>query len=200
MLLVDFVLPNFADPNVWLSMLTLTFLEIVLGVDNIIFVSIVANQLPRGEQSKARNYGLILALVFRLVLLLGIGFILSLDKPLFFVDFIKIEGEALALSVKDLILMGGGIFLMYKSTQEIHDKIEGNEHDVKVKNTTTMTSVILQICLVNIVFSFDSILTAIGMTPDIFVMMVAVIVSIVVMMLFSGAVSSFINAAFSSAA
>ncbi len=193
MLLVDFVLPNFADPNVWLSMLTLTFLEIVLGVDNIIFVSIVANQLPRGEQSKARNYGLILALVFRLVLLLGIGFILSLDKPLFLVDFIKVEGEPLAMSVKDLILMGGGIFLMYKSTQEIHDKIEGNEHDVKVKNTTTMTSVILQICLVNIVFSFDSILTAIGMTPDIFVMMVAVIASIVVMMLFSGAVSSFIN-------
>ena len=193
MLLVDFVLPNFADPNVWLSMLTLTFLEIVLGVDNIIFVSIVANQLPRGEQSKARNYGLILALVFRLVLLLGIGFILSLDKPLFLVDFIKVEGEPLAMSVKDLILMGGGIFLMYKSTQEIHDKIEGNEHDVKVKNTTTMTSVILQICLVNIVFSFDSILTAIGMTPDIFVMMVAVIASIVVMMLFSSAVSSFIN-------
>jgi predicted tellurium resistance membrane protein TerC len=193
MLLVDFTLPNLASSEVWLSLLTLTFLEIVLGVDNIIFVSIVANQLPKKEREKARSYGLVLALVFRLLLLLGIGWILSLTKPIFTLDFIKDHGMPLDISVKDLILMGGGLFLLYKSTQEIHEKLEGHGTDVKTAKTSSMASVIMQICLVNIVFSFDSILTAIGMTQEIFVMMVAVILSILVMMLFSTAVSEFIN-------
>jgi predicted tellurium resistance membrane protein TerC len=191
--IVDMTLPNFASPEIWLSLLTLTFLEIVLGVDNIIFVSIVANQLPRSEQPKARNYGLMLALVFRLILLLGIGFILSLDQPVVTVPFLTAHGEPIGLSVKDLILLAGGIFLIYKSTAEIGEKLEGAEHDVKTKANTSMASVIFQICIVNIVFSFDSILTAIGMTQEIFVMMVAVIVSIAVMMLFAGAISRFIN-------
>jgi predicted tellurium resistance membrane protein TerC len=193
MLLVDFTLPNLASSEVWLSLLTLTFLEIVLGVDNIIFVSIVANQLPKKDREQARRYGLVLALVFRLLLLLGIGWILSLTKPIFTLDFIKDHGMPLDISVKDLILMGGGLFLLYKSTQEIHEKLEGHGTDVKTAKTSSLTSVIIQICLVNIVFSFDSILTAIGMTQDIFVMMVAVILSILVMMLFSSAVSEFIN-------
>lgn len=193
MLLVDLTLPNLASPDVWLSLLTLTFLEIVLGVDNIIFVSIVANQLPRKDRPKARRYGLILALVFRLLLLLGIGWILSLTQPVFTIDFIKDHGLPIGLSVKDLILMGGGLFLLYKSTQEIHEKLEGHGTDVKTAKTSSLRSVIFQICLVNIVFSFDSILTAIGMTQDVFIMMVAVIISILVMMLFSTAVSEFIN-------
>ena len=194
-LLVDFSLPNFSSPDIWLSLVTLTFLEIVLGVDNIIFVSIVANQLPRNEQPKARNYGLMLALAFRLILLLGIGFILSLDKPVVQIPFInEHDGDPLGLSVKDIILMLGGIFLIYKSTQEIGEKLEGGNHSESEKATnTTLFSVILQICVVNIVFSFDSILTAIGMTQEIFVMMVAIIVSIGVMMVFSSAISSFIN-------
>jgi predicted tellurium resistance membrane protein TerC len=193
MFLLDLTLPNFADSTVWLSLITLTFLEIVLGVDNIIFVSIVANQLPRSEQGKARNIGLILALVFRLLLLLGIGFILSLNDPVFKLDFIKEHGQPLALSIKDFILLGGGLFLLYKSTQEIHEKLEGDLHEVKTKANTSMNSVIIQICIVNIVFSFDSILTAIGMTPDVVIMMIAVILSIGVMMLFSEVVSKFIN-------
>jgi predicted tellurium resistance membrane protein TerC len=196
MLLVDFTLPNFASSEVWLSLITLTFLEIVLGVDNIIFVSIVANQLPKADRPKARNYGLILALVFRLILLLAIGWILSLSAPIFHIDFLKdhANGDApMGISIKDLILIGGGLFLLYKSTQEIHEKLEGHGTEVKTAKSSSMTSVILQICLVNIVFSFDSILTAIGMTQEIFVMMVAVIVSILVMMLFSSAVSEFIN-------
>lgn len=192
-LLVDFTLPNFASPDIWMSMLTLTFLEIVLGVDNIIFVSIVANQLPRAEQPKARNYGLILALVFRLILLLGIGFILSLDKPVLEVPFIQDHGQAVGLSIKDIILLLGGIFLIYKSTQEIGEKLEGHGTDAQKAANTTLFGVILQICVVNIVFSFDSILTAIGMTQEIVVMMIAVIISILVMMLFSGAISTFIN-------
>ncbi len=193
-LLVDFTLPNFASPDIWLSLITLTFLEIVLGVDNIIFVSIVANQLPRAEQPKARNYGLMLALVFRLILLLGIGFILSLDKPILEVPFMTNHGEPIGLSVKDLILLFGGLFLIYKSTQEIGEKLEGHNHsDGKKKANSTMASVIFQICVVNIVFSFDSILTAIGMTQEIVVMMIAVIISIFVMMIFSGPISTFIN-------
>jgi predicted tellurium resistance membrane protein TerC len=193
MFLIDLHIPNFADSSVWLSLITLTFLEIVLGVDNIIFVSIVANQLPRSEQPKARNLGLMLALGFRLILLLGIGFILSLDEPLFKIDFVRDHGQPLALSIKDFILMGGGVFLLYKSTQEIHEKLEGDAHEMKTKANTSLTSVILQICLVNIVFSFDSILTAIGMTSDVVIMMIAVILSIGVMMLFSEVVSKFIN-------
>ncbi len=193
-LLVDFTLPNFASPDIWLSLITLTFLEIVLGVDNIIFVSIVANQLPRAEQPKARNYGLMLALVFRLILLLGIGFILSLDKPILEVPFRANHGEPIGLSVKDLILLFGGLFLIYKSTQEIGEKLEGHNHsDGKKKANSTMASVIFQICVVNIVFSFDSILTAIGMTQEIVVMMIAVVISIFVMMIFSGPISTFIN-------
>jgi predicted tellurium resistance membrane protein TerC len=182
-LLVDLTLPNFASPDIWLSLITLTFLEIVLGVDNIIFVSIVANQLPKAEQPKARNYGLVLALVFRLVLLLFIGFILSLDKPIFEVPFIREHGEAVGLSIKDIILLLGGIFLIYKSTQEIGEKAAN----------TTLFGVILQICVVNIVFSFDSILTAMGMTSEVVIMMIAVVISILVMMQFSGPISTFIN-------
>lgn len=193
MFLVDFALPNFASADMWLSLLTLTFLEIVLGVDNIIFVSIVANQLPPAERPKARNYGLILALVFRLLLLMGIGWILSLSDPIFTVSFIKDHGMPLSMSIKDLILIGGGLFLLYKSTQEIHEKLEGHGQEIKTQKGVTMTNVIVQICLVNIVFSFDSILTAIGMTQDVSVMMIAVVISILVMMVFSNAVSSFIN-------
>jgi predicted tellurium resistance membrane protein TerC len=194
MLLIDFTLPNLASSEVWLSLLTLTFLEIVLGVDNIIFVSIVANQLPRKDRPKARSYGLMLALLFRILLLFGIGWILSLTQPVFSVNFMKEhDGGPMGISVKDLILIGGGLFLLYKSTQEIHEKLEGHGTDVKTSKSESLTSVIIQICLVNIVFSFDSILTAIGMTQDVFIMMVAVVVSILVMMQFSTAVSDFIN-------
>ena len=192
-MLIDLHSPNFASPDVWLGLLTLTFLEIVLGVDNIIFVSIVANQLAHNQQAKARNYGLMLALVFRLVLLLFIGWILSLDEAILHIPFIKDHGEAIGLSIKDLILLGGGIFLVYKSTAEIGEKLEGTHAELKERATSSMTSVILQICLVNIVFSFDSILTAIGMTQDVVVMMIAVVLSILVMMAFSGPISTFIN-------
>lgn len=181
----------------WISLIVLSFLEVILGVDNIIFVSIVANQLPQKLQAKARNYGLMLALVMRLLLLLGIGFILSLDKvgvlTIPFIDDMHAPGNPLVINVKDLILLAGGVFLIYKSTQEIGDKLEGHGHEVKTQKDATMTSVILQICVVNIVFSFDSILTAIGLTQIIWVMMVAVVVSIAVMMLFSEKVSHFIN-------
>ncbi|MBL7818150.1 MAG: TerC family protein [Saprospiraceae bacterium] len=192
-LLVDLTLPNFASGDIWLSLITLTFLEIVLGVDNIIFVSIVANQLPRQQQPKARNYGLLIAMGFRLILLLGIGFILSLDEPVLTIPFLEDHGHPLGLSYKDMILAAGGVFLLYKSTMEIHHKLEGKAEEVKAKASSSMVSVILQICVVNIVFSFDSILTAMGMTQEVVVMMIAVIISILVMMAFAGPISKFIN-------
>jgi predicted tellurium resistance membrane protein TerC len=192
-LLVDLSMPNFASGDMWLSLVTLTFLEIVLGVDNIIFVSIVANQLPRNQQAKARNYGLLIAMGFRLILLLGIGFILSLDEAVLTIPFIEDHGGPIGLSYKDMILAAGGVFLLYKSTIEIHHKLEGKSDEIKSKDGSGMVSVILQICVVNIVFSFDSILTAMGMTQDVAVMMIAVIISIIVMMAFAGPISKFIN-------
>ncbi len=179
--------------EIFISLITLTFLEIVLGVDNIIFVSIVAQQVEHSQQAKARNYGLLLAMGFRLLLLLGVGFILSLEEPLFQLPDFGIFDLPIQISFKDIILIGGGVFLLYKSTLEIHSKLEGEEEEIKSKKKMSLAQVILQICVVNIVFSFDSILTAIGMTKIIWVMMVAVVLSIGVMMVFSAAISKFIN-------
>lgn len=191
-LITLFSIPNFADPEIWISLLTLTFLEIVLGVDNIIFVSIVANRLPHNRQSKARNIGLLLAMAFRVLLLLGIGVIISMDQPLIHFAF-PFGGESIGLSFKDLVLMGGGIFLLYKSTTEIHHKLEDKHEEVHVNKKSSMQSVVFQIFLVNIVFSFDSILTAIGLSKEILIMMIAVVAAIGVMMLFAGPISHFIN-------
>lgn len=179
--------------EIFISLITLTFLEIVLGVDNIIFVSIVAQQVQHAQQAKARNYGLMLAMALRFILLLGVGFILSLEEPLFQLPDFGIFDLPMQISFKDLILIGGGIFLLYKSTLEIHHKLEGEEEEIEPKKKMSLAQVIVQICFVNIVFSFDSILTAIGMTKIIWVMMVAVVLSIGVMMLFSAAISKFIN-------
>jgi len=179
--------------EILISLVTLTFLEIVLGVDNIIFVSIVAQQVEHTQRAKARNYGLLLAMCFRLLLLLGVRFILSLEEPLFQLPDFGIFDLPIQISFKDLILIGGGIFLLYKSTLEIHSKLEGEEEEIETKKKMSLTQVILQICIVNLVFSFDSILTAIGMTKIIWVMMVAVMLSIGVMMVFSAAISKFIN-------
>lgn len=179
--------------EIFISLITLAFLEIVLGVDNIIFVSIVAQQVDHSQQAKARNYGLLLAMCFRLLLLLGVRFILSLEEPLFQLPDFGIFDLPIQISFKDIILIGGGIFLLYKSTLEIHSKLEGEEEEIKYKKKMSLVQVIIQICVVNIVFSFDSILTAIGMTKIIWVMMVAVVLSIGVMMLFSAAISKFIN-------
>lgn len=185
--------PDFSDPQIWLSLLTLTFLEIVLGVDNIIFISIVAGKLPQHQQKKARNLGLTLALFFRVALLLGITWIITLTNPLFSIDFLKVDGEPMGFSFKDLILLGGGIFLLFKSTSEIHEKLEGEDEDLKVSQKNAIAAVIVQIVLVDMVFSFDSILTAIGLSNEVVIMIIAVILSIFVMMRYAGEISHFIN-------
>lgn len=181
----------FAHPEAWISLLTLTFMEIVLGIDNIIFISLIANRLPAEQQDKARIIGLALALIFRIALLLSIKWIVGLTAPLFTIFEYEITGRG-------LILLLGGLFLLAKSTTEIAHKVEGEHPDaIKEKNiakkTATFSNVILQIILLDIVFSFDSILTAVGLTDQIIIMIMAVIISMVIMMIFAKPVSNFIN-------
>lgn len=179
----------FLQTETWVALATLTFLEIVLGVDNIIFISIVSNKLPEKQQPKARNLGLLLAMGFRILLLLGITWIIQLTDPLFTMPVIDEP-----ISVKDLILLGGGLFLLGKSVTEIHHKLEGGSaRKEEKKGTTSFTMVITQIILVDMVFSFDSILTAIGLVKEVLVMIIAVVISMLVMMAFAGAISRFIN-------
>ncbi len=176
----------FMQSETWIALLTLTFLEIVLGVDNIIFISIVSNKLPVNQQAKARNLGLSMALVFRIGLLLGISYIVRFTEPLFTVlnhDF----------SGRDLILTVGGLFLLFKSTMEIHHKMEGDPEKISSQTTKSFQSVILQIILLDIIFSFDSILTAVGLVDHVSIMIIAVVISMMIMMAAAGKISSFIN-------
>jgi predicted tellurium resistance membrane protein TerC len=178
----------FLHTEAWVALLTLTFLEVVLGIDNIIFISIVTNKLPQENQRKARNLGLILALVFRLLLLMSISYIIGLTEPIFTVgDF--------AMSSRDLVLAIGGLFLLAKSTSEIHHKIEGDAQETEGKKgkTRSFSATIIQIILLDIVFSFDSILTAIGLTEQLTIMVIAVVVAMIIMMVFAGSISAFIN-------
>jgi predicted tellurium resistance membrane protein TerC len=176
----------FLNPSTWIALLTLTFLEIVLGIDNIIFISIVSNKLPKEQQSKARNIGLSLALIFRIALLMGITYIITFTQPLFTVyshDF----------SVRDIILLAGGIFLIFKSTMEVHNKMEGAEGDGNDGKVHSLLTVIAQIIILDIIFSFDSILTAVGLTDELILMIIAVVISMGIMMFFSKNISDFIS-------
>lgn len=192
-----------SNPNAWVALLTLTFLEIILGIDNIVFLSIVSGKLPAKDQPKARRIGLTLAMAFRIILLFGITWVLSLQETLFHLDFGFFEAHVTGQS---LIIFGGGLFLLYKSVSEIHHKMEGEEESAKGKSASGLTGAIIQIALLNIVFSFDSILTAIGMIsmkspaeggfgPDgaIEIMILSIIISIGIMMIFAGPVSKFVN-------
>lgn len=198
---MDYNIDIFMLPATWVSLLTLTFLEIVLGVDNIIFISLVANKLPNEKRKNARNIGLLIALIVRVILLMCLSYIIGLTQPIFNLPIESLlkdmgvhdSAAAAAISVKDLILMLGGLFLIAKSTSEIHEKV-ANKHEEKIiKGGTVFSAVILQIVLIDIVFSFDSILTAIGLSKHIMVMIAAIIIAMIIMMLFSGAISELIN-------
>ncbi|MFZ1748537.1 MAG: TerC family protein, partial [Saprospiraceae bacterium] len=196
MLFTLLTFPDFGSSSVWLSLLTLTFLEIVLGVDNIIFISITSSKLPRELQSKATNIGLILAMVMRIVLLLGISILISMKAPWLEIDTSFVTA---GFSGQSIILILGGIFLLYKSVTEIHHKLEGEEADLKNGNGKKMSlsNAIIQITVINIVFSFDSILTAVGMTNGLegalIIMIIAVMVSVLIMMAFAVPVGRFVN-------
>jgi len=191
-------MPDFASSAVWMSLLTLTFLEIVLGVDNIIFISIASSKLEEKDQAKATNIGLVLAMVLRIVLLLGISVLIAMKDPWWTFDIGWIKG---GFSGQSIILVLGGIFLLYKSVTEIHHKLDieeehGANGGAKGKKST-LKQAIVQITLINIVFSFDSILTAVGMTNGVEgalpIMIIAVVVSVVIMMLFAVPVGRFVN-------
>lgn len=177
----------FLHPEAWISLLTLTFLEIVLGIDNIIFISIVSDRLPAENQKKARSIGLLLAIIIRVALLFGIAWIVTLTEPL-------ITIYEFDLSFRDLILISGGLFLLAKSVSEIHEKIEGEkEEELKNAKRLTVPKAIVQIVLLDVVFSFDSILTAVGLSDQIIIMVAAVIIALVIMLIFATKVSNFVN-------
>ena len=169
-----------------IALLTLTFLEIVLGIDNVIFISIVSNKLPEAKRAKTRNIGLSLALIFRVGLLFGISLLTTLVEPLFSVFNMEISG-------RDIIMMGGGLFLLFKSTMEIHHKMEGSHDEKEEKAAVSMAAVIGQIIVLDVIFSFDSILTAVGLTEHLPLMVTAVVISLIVMMVYSGRISAFIQ-------
>lgn len=175
-----------SDPQIWISLLTLTLLEIILGIDNIVFISLLSAKLPPEQQKKARQTGLMLALVTRIILLCGLAFMAKMTKPLF-----DIAGHP--ISGRDLILLTGGLFLIWKATHEIHDKLEGEDGEVTKRITPTFSAVIVQILLLDIVFSLDSVITAIGMVKQIPVMIAAVIIAVGFMLMFAGRISAFIE-------
>jgi len=175
-----------ANPEIWLSLLTLTALEIVLGIDNIVFIAVLVGKLPKGQQPRARRLGIILALIPRLVLLLAIAWVIGLTEPLF-----TVFGHG--FSGRDLILFAGGVFLIYKATHEIHGSLEGEEGEASARVHAQLTAVVVQIAIVNLVFSIDSIVTAIGMANEIWVMAAAIILSMIVMLLAAGPVGGFVE-------
>jgi len=176
----------FLTAEAWVALLTLTFLEIVLGVDNIIFISIVSNKLPESQQKKARFTGLSLALIFRIGLLFGITWIIGFTQPLFTLFDFDVSG-------RDLILALGGLFLIGKSTSEIHVKLEGETHEQEKTGSAKMGAIILQIIMLDIIFSFDSILTAVGLTKEVLIMVIAVIIAMIIMMAAAGGIARFIQ-------
>jgi len=192
------ILETFLLPSAWIALLTLAFLEIVLGVDNIVFLSIMSSKLPPDQQPKARRIGLLCAMVFRILLLFGISWLMQLTKPIFSFDTSWFDG---AISGQSLIIFLGGMFLLYKSVTEIHHKLEGMEETGREARKTSLFSVVIQIIALDIVFSFDSVLTAVGLVSfnefgyigAMTIMVTAVVSSVIVMLLFAGPVSKFVN-------
>jgi predicted tellurium resistance membrane protein TerC len=174
------------DPQIWIALATLTALEVVLGIDNVVFISILASKLPVAQQSKARRLGLMLAMGTRIALLFAITWVIRLTAPIFTVIGQEISG-------RDLILIGGGLFLLAKSTHEIHDKLEGESGRTARRIPPSFASVLVQIALLDIVFSLDSVITAVGMVDEIAIMIAAVVIAIGFMMLFAEPVSAFVE-------
>lgn len=185
-------------PETWISLTTLTVLEIVLGIDNIVFISILAGKLPADKQKKGMQLGLGLAMITRVLLLFSLTFIMTLTSTLFNMgDWVGVKDifgpEKMAISGRDLILILGGLFLIYKSTSEIHEKLEGAIHPEEAKGSISFWGVILQILILDIVFSLDSVITAVGMADHVEIMIAAVILAVIVMMFAATAISNFVN-------
>jgi predicted tellurium resistance membrane protein TerC len=175
-----------SDPQIWISLLTLTGLEIVLGIDNVIFISILAAKLPADQQPRARKLGLSLALITRILLLMSLAWMVKLTAPLFTI-------AGFAVSGRDLILLSGGLFLIVKSTMEIHEKLEGEVGHTSSRVAPKFAAVIVQILLLDIVFSLDSVITAVGMANELWVMVTAVMISIGIMLRYADSISEFVH-------
>lgn len=187
----------FINPDAWIALITLTFLEIVLGIDNIIFISIATGKLPLEQRKKATKLGMFLAMFMRIMLLMGISYLIAMKEPWFSIDFSWFNAQ---VSGQSIILFAGGLFLIYKSTKEIHEKVDlkgEEEKELKQSATKSFKNVIFQIILIDLVFSFDSILTAVGMTNGVagalYIMITAVIISVLIMMQFAVPVGNFVN-------
>ncbi|NOY97795.1 MAG: TerC family protein [Chloroflexi bacterium] len=174
------------NPEIWIGLISLTALEIVLGIDNVVFISILAGKLPEHQQARARRVGLSLALLTRIALLLSLVWIIGLTTPI-----VTIFGRG--VSGRDLILIAGGLFLLAKSTYEIHDKLEGSDGHANKRISPSFASVIVQILLLDIVFSLDSVITAVGMVEEIGVMIAAVVIAVIIMLVSAEAISDFVN-------
>jgi predicted tellurium resistance membrane protein TerC len=188
----------FTDPEAWVSLITLTVLEIVLGIDNVIFISILSDKLPKNQQEKGRKLGLAMAMITRVLLLLTITWVMKLTAPLFSLSgLLNITDpewvEKLAISGRDLILIIGGLFLIYKSTAEIHHKIEGEDENAEKVKRHSFWGTIFQIMLLDIVFSLDSVITAVGMAKHVEIMIAAVVIAVGIMMWASSGVANFVN-------
>lgn len=175
-----------SDPHAWVALVTLTALELVLGIDNVVFISILAGKLPVEKQKKARTIGLALALITRILLLLSLSWVIKLTAPL----FVMLGNE---ISGRDLILIGGGLFLLGKSTHEIHGSLEGEEGQASARLKRSFAAVIVQILLLDIIFSLDSVITAVGMVENVQIMIAAVVISVIVMIAFAGTLSRFVD-------
>jgi predicted tellurium resistance membrane protein TerC len=173
-------------PETWIAFVTLVALELVLGVDNIIFISILAGKLPQNQQNRARQTGILLAVITRVLLLLSLSWLIGLKEPLFTVSSLDVSG-------KDLILFAGGLFLIWKSTREIHEKLEGVEGQASAKVTGAFWNVVIQIMLLDIVFSLDSVITAVGMVNQLPIMVAAVVIAAIVMVFTSGPLAHFVE-------
>jgi predicted tellurium resistance membrane protein TerC len=177
-----------SDPQIWISLLTLTGLEIVLGIDNVIFISILSGKLPKDQQARARKLGLMLALVTRILLLCSISWMMGLTTTLFTIPVLNAP-----ITGKSLILLIGGLFLVGKSVVEIHEKLEGGDGHANPGKAASFAAVIVQILLLDIVFSLDSVITAVGMAEHLWVMIVAVVIALGIMLVFAGSISDFVN-------
>ncbi|AIE84385.1 TerC protein [Fimbriimonas ginsengisoli Gsoil 348] len=181
------------DVNGWVGLLTLALLEIVLGIDNIIFISILAGKLPEADRSRARKLGLMLALVSRIILLLGIGLVVKATHPLFTLPFPALHAESREVSLRDLVLFLGGAFLIWKSVKEIHAKLEGKEEHGSGGKAPNLSAVLVQIMVMDVIFSLDSVITAVGMVDQVTLMILAVMIAVGIMLVFSTAIAEFVD-------
>lgn len=191
---MDSLLAVFSTPSAWVAVLTLALLEIVLGIDNLVFIAILTGRLPKEKQKPARQFGLAAALVTRLLLLFSLAWIARLTTPLFEIPFIILHGEPLAITGQTIVLLGGGLFLIYKSVTEIYHKVELKDEGVRDSTVkTSVVAVVLNIALMDVIFSLDSVITAVGMVDDVAIMVLGIVIAMVVMVIFADSVSNFIN-------